>query len=152
MDSGRCRATWRNLLIVIERSSPTRQSMVAMSQEARKLANKHPEGIGILEMIAPGTPLADQGLRHMAAATLASVDVHTLAVAHLVEGHDAWASATRSVVADVIMFACTTTPHRVFLDKRDAVVWLGPQVGVDPGDIAVVLKQILAAYGGVSRT
>ncbi|TPV95453.1 MAG: hypothetical protein B7733_09875 [Myxococcales bacterium FL481] len=140
-------ATYKNLSIVIWRLNTQPNACRALHRQTNRLADKFPDGVGLLTVVERSAPMPSTESRKLIASFFAgSTRIKASAVA--MEGSGFRASAVRSVVAGLTMMAKQPFPHKVFATLAVGLHWLVPELNANArcdlaeSDVQRMMKQL----------
>jgi hypothetical protein len=105
--------TWQQIFAVIWRKETTLHGAIHLRNACTEFASRHPQGIGLLTIVEPNSPLPASDIRKSIADFLHDGSSFIKCSTVIFEGSGFRAAAVRSVVTGLTLMARQAYPHRV---------------------------------------
>jgi hypothetical protein len=121
-------ATHLNLVIIAWSDAPVAEQLREIGRIGRKLGQKHPEGLGLLDLLLSGTPRFSDEVRREAVNLNRDPPRFRLGVADAALISGLAGVAVRAFLSTVRMVARGSVPSRVCGSIGEAAAWLAPRL------------------------
>ena len=120
--------TSRNIQVNIWADAPNVSQMRVFGRLGAAHARRHPQGIGLINLITNGTPSFSEEVRDATVKLMKEPDMFRLGAAHLVLLDGFKGTAVRAFLSTVMLIGRPPMPNKVFGDAESAASWMLPQL------------------------
>jgi hypothetical protein len=140
-------ATWRSLMILVYKASPTPADLRPRERWLRELVRRFPEGIGVVTLVVKESSgaLPNAEVRRESERQIALVDEHVRCGALILEGSGVDFTLLRSLLRGIAMVSGRRFPYQFFDTVAGSAPWLGKHLGADAADVAAAIEEARSA-------